>query len=150
MKFKVAVNVAEVRPTKTGKRYLEVITINGDKYSCWEEILWPEIQNSIGTELEIDVMDSGRYKNIVGAGNIMSAGNYFTAKPTKTQQINQAQDRKAGYIKEAQERKEESIAYFNSLNNAIAFLSATMQGKFTLTQVYEVQKEMFKRWQGEQ
>lgn len=41
----------------------------------------------------------------------------------KETNIAQAQERKAGYIKEAQDRKEMSIAYFNSLNSAIAIVN---------------------------
>jgi hypothetical protein len=36
--------------------------------------------------------------------------------------IAKAQERKAEYIKEAQDRKSESIAYFNSINTAVAIL----------------------------
>lgn len=35
-----------------------------------------------------------------------------------------AQERKSEYIKEAQERKEESIAYFNATNSAIQLLTS--------------------------
>lgn len=48
----------------------------------------------------------------------IASGRTFTPKPRVD--FKEAQDRKAGYIKEAQERKDNSIAFFNATNSAIA------------------------------
>ena len=60
--------------------------------------------------------------------------------------IKAAQERKEVMIKQAQERKNESISYFNALNNAIAYLAA-QKNSFSLEEVYAVQDKLLERWQ---
>ena len=156
MKTKAIIVAAKQKTSRKGDPYLEVKDSEGKKYSCWQQILFDELLNNIGNEIPLEITVSGDYTNIVGAGTMMpdiehplqpsSRRDNYLRPPSG---IAVAQETKAKYIEQAQNRKDESIAYFNSLNNAIAFLSATMGGKFTLTQVHEVQKEMFKWWKEE-
>ena len=60
--------------------------------------------------------------------------------------IAKAQAAKAEYIKEAQQRKEDSIAYFNAINNAIAYL-ATKNEPFGLEEVFTIQEKLLERYE---
>ncbi len=62
---------------------------------------------------ETMIEQSGQYLNLKD----------IQPKPAfKGKQIAEAQERKAEYIKQAQDRKEDSIAFFNATNAAIALL----------------------------
>ena len=97
--------------TKTGKTYLEVIDGAGSKYSCWEEDDFADLIP--GAEVEIDLIVKGNFKNI------KVAGKQRTSTYRREDKIAVAQQRKAEYVGQAQDKKDEMIAWYNSTNAAI-------------------------------
>lgn len=141
---KIFIADAQKVQTPTGKTYLEISEQGGQRFSCWVEELWPALEAAQGQELEVEIVYKGQFVNIVGVAGVETKS--YAPRQNKSEQIRQAQDTKARYIAEAQDRKDDSIAYFNSLNNAIVFLSATKGTNFTLDEVYLVQNLLLERW----
>lgn len=105
--MKYIVDWLEETQSASGKTYYKVALKSGSnviKASTFDKL-------DLGTEVEGEVIQNGKYTNFkLGQPRTGSAG------------IRGAQERKAEYIKEAQDRKEMSIAFFNSLNAAINLL----------------------------
>lgn len=70
---------------------------------------------AIGDDVEVD--KSGKYWNVVDP-----KGSQRKAAPARGG-MKAAQERKEQMIKDAQERKNESVAYFNSVNSAIGLVT---------------------------
>lgn len=108
-----------IKQDKNGKAYKAITLENGIKlnvfsrHSRYEEI---KIEENLD---EKDLEKSGKFWNLK---DISVRPQY--ERQTKTQQITQFQANKAEYIKQAQERTQEGIAWFNSTNSAISLLAA--------------------------
>lgn len=102
-----------------GKSWLKA-TITDESGKEDEVSIWPDFpyfsEIKPGSEVEGQILVKGKYKNLVASSRALRP-NYKSAN------IEAAQQRKAEMIKDAQERKNESVAYFNSLNSAIALLA---------------------------
>ena len=129
MKQTITIASAEVKTSKTGKKYMEVKDYENNKYSCWEDILWMELEQAQGKEIELEITQSGNYKNIVGAGTMMPTDNYFPAKNTRSKQIAQAMDRKQDFIKESQGSKELGIKISSTARDSVLIATTILQGK---------------------
>ena len=102
-----------------GKKFLEA-TLEGEgekKVSIWPP--FPVDTLKPGDEVEGDLIQNDK-----GYWSLKPIkANPFANKPAWAKKdIAQAQERKAEYIEKAQDRKNESIAYFNAINSAIALM----------------------------
>src|SRR3990167_2504288 len=112
MKKTITITEAKPKTSSNNKPYLSIKTTEG-RLTCWEIILFDILLASIGQPLEVEVMQKGDYENIIGAGDMIptqtASAAYYPAKKTG---IEQAQVRKAEFIKEAQARKNDAILLF--------------------------------------
>ncbi len=122
--MKYSIDWSEKKTTSTGKEKIDAHLIGEDLKKHEGVTIWGDFPNfanlMTGGVVEGDLVEkqNGQFLNktlyapkVPGA----RAGGAGVAK---------AQERKAEYIKEAQDRKEDSIAYFNSVNSAISLLQA--------------------------
>ena len=109
---------SEVVETSTGKTYIKAELTDKTLISVWPDYSQYE-QVEAGAEVEGIIIIKGKYKNLID-----DKSNKYPPKQTKVQQITQFQANKAEYIKQAQERTQEGIAWFNSTNSAISLLAA--------------------------
>lgn len=104
-----------------GKEWIKA-TVTDEANKKDEVSIWPDFRSykeiMPGITLEGVIRIKGKYKNLV---DNINPPNFV--KQVKGSGIQAAQERKAEMIKDAQERKNESVAYFNSLNSAIALLA---------------------------
>ena len=107
-------------------------------------------------EFAADVWHGTLEKNDKGYWKLVSPKNLANQNYTnnkKEELIRGAQDRKAGMIKDAQERKELSIAFFNSTNVAIDFVKtfyahpSIVSPSEAWDKVVEYREKFFKEWQ---
>lgn len=110
---------SEIIETKTGKVYKRALLENGTEISVWPDYSQYE-KVEAGAEVEGQIFTKGKYQNLVDANKTIPT----YQKQTKVQQITQLQQNKAELIKQSQEKRDESIAYFNAINSAISLLEA--------------------------
>lgn len=126
MKHKI--NWAETRQSPTGKEYKIATLENGTDIS-----VWPDFSHYAdvvpGGEVEGEIRVKGKYKNLVDADRAETTNSSIAPRGMAA-----AQQRKAAYIEKAQDKKEESIAYFNSVNAAIELISKRMPAELSDTQ----------------
>lgn len=125
IKYKIASLVKKT--TSIGKDKADVTLIDSEGNEEERVTIWSDFPNFATLKVGDEVM---------GALTIKVNGQYTnkTLYPERTQgwgggkkqpsiNISKMMDKKAETIKEAQERKNDSIAYFNSINVAIQFVS---------------------------
>lgn len=94
-----------------GKRYFNVFSF----HPRYEDI-------QIGLEIDaVDFQYDGKFINLIDPNKGIKTA--YRATGGATRGIPAAQERKAEYIEKAQDKKEESIAFFNATNSAIAILT---------------------------
>lgn len=121
----------ERKTTFTGKQKADATLqdSNGqtyDKVTIWST--FPDFSNlAAGRDVEGDILVSqnGKWNNktLVEDKTKSSPSGSFTPNKGMSSGISKLMDKKAENIEKAQDRKHESIAYFNSLNTAIQFVS---------------------------
>ena len=105
-----------INQTKTGKDYKQVILEDERKLNVFQfHSLYESLV--LGEELPAQLIKNGKYWELEDIK--AEKKNNF-----KSNQLAQAQTRKAEFIQQAQERRDESIAFFNSVNAAISLLEA--------------------------
>ena len=104
-----------------GKKFYEaeIVDEQGQRYDA---SIWPDVagfENLMpGHQVEGELVKNAKgYWTLKGPKPSFSGTGFSGGRG-----IAQAQERKAQYIEKAQERKNESVSYFNSLNSAIALL----------------------------
>lgn len=121
MKTKIHITTAKLLDTRTGKQYLQVVDQGGNKFSCWEEILWPELQGAVGKEIEVEIAQKGKYANIVGAGSMLPDGDYFGGYDVPTVNV---EDTKTARIKEAMDSKEQAVRIASTMRDAVLIVTS--------------------------
>jgi len=122
MKYKII--WSEKKTTSTGKEKIDATLDDGQK-TIDKVTIWADFPNfaeiKTGHEIEGDLVtkQNGQYTNhTLYPVKVATTSNFG-----RSGGVSKLMDKKAENIKEAQERKAESIAYFNSVNSAIALLS---------------------------
>lgn len=67
----ISIISSELKTSKTGKQYLEVIDHDNVKYSCWDEALWNSLGKDVGARIEFE--QKGIFKNILVAETMATA-----------------------------------------------------------------------------
>ena len=118
MKKTITSKVIEEKVASNGGKYLSIVAAEG-RFSCWEEPLFEIINTNAGLPLEVEIMQSGKYENIVGAGDMMPTQQASKAFfPKKEGAISKAMDRKESSISNFAARKEDSIKLAGSARDA--------------------------------
>lgn len=128
-------NISDVQETttSTGKTYKRA-RANGIDVSVWSDFSkYTEVTD--GAVVEGMIKENGKYKNLVDEATPYSGVKSRGAGMAK------AQETKAKYIEQAQARKSDSIAYFNSVNSAIALLQPLLLKGVENGQSWEAIKE---------
>jgi len=116
---KYKLSSVEIKTSQSGKTYKTCLAVNQENQGALTASIWPDSEiyplAVDGAEVEAELATKGKYHNLVGKLNPPK----FMARTG----IAQAQERKAGFIKEAQDRKETSIAFFSSTNAAINLIA---------------------------
>jgi hypothetical protein len=122
--MKYTIQWSEKKSTSTGKEKIDATLSDGtntiDKVTIWDS--FPNFANLMsGHEVEGDIVtkQNGQYTN----KTLYPVKVATTPKFGGSGAMSKMMDKKAENIKEAQERKAESIAYFNSVNSAIALVN---------------------------
>ena len=147
----------EVKQDKNGND-MKVVSLDGATKKAYVNSQYdPELFNlvAIGSEFEV-VMEGDFLKLLKPEGAISSVTEEAmphspaparTVAPTRVMGgVAVAQQRKAEYIHEAQDRKEESIAFFNATNSAIAMLSFLFKDQSATTEQLEYSIQEWRRW----
>lgn len=137
-------NVLGEKPTVSGKKYKTIDVRDNETSQAWTNgKIWgdhPDYNSvAVGSTITGVIKEDAKYGWSISKtpyrGNTRS---YPQSTPTSqnqgsqgvnTRQTNQFIDRKAEHIKEAQERKDLSIAFFNSTNCAITFVEKLLTEK---------------------
>lgn len=122
-------NEVAVSINRTGKR--------GDVFPGFDGIVE-------GAQIEGILWKSSQNKNYLFPPKV-SLGRKVNASASPTF-IKEAQARKAQDIEKAQDRKSDSIAYFNALNSAIALLEAHSRSEGWVLKDDSATKEFLVRW----
>ena len=124
MKYTIA--TLEVKETSTGKKKANVELTTPDGVSIKNVSIWEDFPNfqslTFGAEVEGDLVPA---KDPKWGPTLYPARQQSAPRSTggSMRGVAAAQERKSEYIKEAQERKEESIAFFNATNAAIQIVT---------------------------
>lgn len=125
--MKYTINWLERKTTSTGKDKADCTLKNGeeiiDKVTIWAD--FPNFASLMaGQEINgiLDIRTNGQYTNKTLKPELTQGWGGGKKQPSIN--ISKLMDKKAENIAEAQGRKNDSIAYFNSLNSAIAFVGA--------------------------
>lgn len=139
--MKYTIDWMEERTTGTGKKFAKTTLVDANGQTHEEVAIWGDFPSFAdlrhGAEVEGDIVvkDNGQYKN-----KTLYPARQTNGRPSSNP-MNKVMEKKAEYIKEAQQRKEDSIAFFNANNSAIALLG-----------VYKVPiedaKEFIVEWRG--
>ena len=137
MKKTITSQVIDEKIAKNGGKYLSIMAQEG-RHTCWEATLFPILQGSVGRPLDVEIMLSGKYENIVGAGELMptqEASNAYFPRPRKEQQIEQAQNHKAKLIGQAMDSKELSIKISSTMRDAVLIATTLAEKNWTEIQM---------------
>lgn len=122
--MKYSIEWLERKETSTGKTKYDATLKNEAGVVTEKVTIWDSFPNfsdlKPGTVIDCDVVtkQNGKYTNVTAYPSKNPNGT------TRPQGMKAAQERKAEMIEKAQERKSESIAFFNATNNAIVLLEA--------------------------
>lgn len=123
MKYKII--WSEKKTTSTGKEKIDA-TLDDGQRTIDKVTIWGDFPNFAGlmTGHEVDgdlvTKQNGQYTNhTLYPVKVATTSNFGGSRG-----VSKLMDKKAENIKEAQERKAESIAFFNSTNSAIALVNA--------------------------
>lgn len=116
MRFKI--DWLEVKTTSTGKNVKKCVLLDESGTKINDVSVWGDFPNWAdlrpGSEISGEIKTNNKgYKSLYPE-------KATTSRPPSG--IKAAQERKAEFIEKAQDRKNDSIAYFNSLNSAISFV----------------------------
>lgn len=145
----------ENKTTSTGKTFAEAklkdeqgnIT---EKATLWGSSWIPMPMNGDEVEGELQVKQNGQYTNTTLYPPKKASSGAYRASGAG---IKVAQERKAEFIEKAQDKKEESIAYFSSLNAAINLVChhpyyRESTGEAELIQrIIGLRERFYKEWQ---
>lgn len=152
--MKYTIKWIENKPTSTGKARAIATLTNEQGQDITDVSLWgtnwPNLQTlMVGAVIDGDLVEkqNGQYLNRA----------LYPLKSAPQQAANRsfspnrggmaaAQERKSEYIKEAQDRKEISIAYFNAVNNAVNIIGHYAPDSWPSREDYQIELRKWIDW----